>query len=189
VGDGVVGIDPSLTSTGLAHWAPGAGWDTTRIVTKGTNSDTYFQTERRLDRIVVGVGSFISNHGASLAVLEWPAYSSNTGHAADRAGLFWIIARSISREWPGVRLAYCDPRVRIKYALGKKVGSKDQVMAAAIKRYDDALIRNFDEADAVLLAAMGVRWKYNAGVWQWCTDKPPQACRDAVPMVQWPPTL
>lgn len=154
---GVSGIDPSLTGTGLAHW-DGTHWERHTVASKGHNTDTYHQTTERLDRILVRVVDWLGKREPDLVVLEWPAYSSNTGHATDRAGLFHLIAHEIRGWWPATALAYCDPRGRICYGLGKFAGSKDAVLAAAIKRYPDADIRNNNEADAVLLAAMGGRW-------------------------------
>lgn len=189
---GVMGLDPSLTGTGLAHWSPTDGWDTGTIVTKGSNTDTYDTTGKRLDRIVTAATEAADRWKPDLLVIEFPAYSSNHGHATDRAGLFWQLVQRFRHRWPTPVVGYCDPRERIRYALGKRAGNKDAVLAAAIKRYPGANIRNNNEADAVLLAALGCRWvgeqpgRSNDYL---TVDAPPQACREAVRHVQWPASL
>jgi Holliday junction resolvasome RuvABC endonuclease subunit len=182
---GVMGVDPSLTSTGLAHWSPTDGWDTGRVVTKGTDKDTGHTTGARLDRIVAGVNGSVDRWRPDLILVERPAFSSATGHAADRGGLFHLLTRS----WRdlGTPHAYVNSQARICYAVGKFRGSKDEVMAAAIRRYVDADIIDNNTADAVVLAAMGARWWYGPHVLPAVPD-PPLANRRALSddHVDWP---
>jgi crossover junction endodeoxyribonuclease RuvC len=175
------GLDLSLTGTGVAGWSPEDGWYTATIVTRGSNTDTVEQTHRRLRSITGKVLQHVHTISPKVVVIESPTFSSNTGHARDRAGLFWLVYDAL--EQADVRLAVCKANTRIKYALGKGVGNKDAVLAATIKRYTDADIRNNNEADAVLLAAMGARWH---GV----APDPYAAFReDAVRAVTWPQRL
>jgi len=48
------------------------------------------------------------------------------------------------------------PKVRAIYATGKAL-DKDQVLAAVVRRYPNVPIGNNNEADALILAAMGAR--------------------------------
>lgn len=190
----VMGIDPSLTGTGLAGWN-GQTWRRHTIESKGRNVDTYFDTSRRLDRIVVRVEAFLDDFAPDLVVMEYPAYSSDTGHASDRAGLFWLTAKAVEKRWPGTALAFADPRARIGYALAKFSGNKDAVLAAAIKRFPDADIRNNNEADAVLDVALGCRWLYTQpGIvippdWALPDTKAPTRLTEVLRRVQWPASL
>jgi crossover junction endodeoxyribonuclease RuvC len=151
-----MGVDPSLTGTGLAAWGPADGWATGTIVTKGSNTDTEDRTHLRLRLIVGKVLQFAYTTGAGLVVIESPTYSSNTGHARDRSGLFWLMYDALVNA--DLQVAVVKANTRIRYALGKGAASKDTVLARTVRLYPDAEIRNNNEADAVLLAAMGCRW-------------------------------
>ena len=61
----------------------------------------------------------------------------------------------------GLHVVEVPPTVVKKYATGKGGGpdsSKDQVLAAVIRRYPAVDVTGNDEADALVLAAMGARW-------------------------------
>lgn len=96
--------------------------------------------------------------GADLVVVEAPAYSSQTGHMHDRSGLWWlIIARLTANNIAVVEVVTQHLKM---YALGKGGGAgtgKDAVLAAVVRRYPDVPVQSNDEADALVLAAMGAR--------------------------------
>lgn len=151
----VVGVDLSLTGTGLAAGTvdPQPGWDLRTIETASVSGT--LRTWGRLTRIADEVEEFCS--GANLAVVEQPNYSATRGsHAADRAGLFWMVVDRLYRA--GTPVAFVTSGGRAKYATGKGTSPKDAVLAAAVRRYVDAPISNNNEADATVLAAMGLRW-------------------------------
>jgi crossover junction endodeoxyribonuclease RuvC len=188
----VMGLDLSLTGTGVAAWHPARGWHRTTITSTGHNTDTYEQTGARLERICDQIEDVRAGQRPALVVIETPAFSSASGHARDRAGLFWLVVSRLRRDWPDVAVAYCPPNTRIRYALGKGSGSKDEVLAATIKRYPDADVRNNNEADAVLLCAMGARWLADQPGFPSelrTVDKPTALCLDAIRRVQWPQAL
>lgn len=187
-----MGLDLSLTGTGVSSWSPLDGWSRDTIRSVGHNTDTYDQTASRLATIVARIEVLRSDTDPVLVVIETPAFSSASGHARDRAGLFWLVVMTLRADWPEVSIAFCPPNTRIRYALGKGSGSKDEVLAAVIKRYPDADVRNNNEADAVLLAAMGARWLadqpgFTSRLRE--VDKPTVACLDAIRRVQWPTGL
>ena len=148
----VVGIDPSLTSTGVA------------VVMHGTETTAY--TTRIAPRGLVGLDRIrvLRNAvrtlalGADLAVIEGPSYGSQgnqRGHH-ERAGLWWAVLDGLSRaDVPTVVVA---PAARAKYAAGKGNAAKDAVLAAVVRRYVAVDVDGNDEADALVLAAMGARW-------------------------------
>jgi Holliday junction resolvasome RuvABC endonuclease subunit len=179
---GVMGVDPSLTSTGLAHWSPADGWDCGLVETKP--APTYRATGARLDRIVAQVEQARYRWNPALVVIEVPAMSRATGHAADRGGLFHLLTKAW-RDAGDVDVAYADPQGRICWAVGKFAGSKDAVMAAAIRRYTDAPITNNDTADATILAAMGVWHRYGEDMGG-TLPAPNADCRRGLNRVEWP---
>jgi crossover junction endodeoxyribonuclease RuvC len=157
----IVGLDLSMTATGYAYLqtpdlGPSGHWHLSTIKTKGTDSDSVLVTHVRLLRICSEVTERVWQDQPDLIVMEGPAFSSSSGKAHDRSGLWWLIYDALrAREIP---LAVVKPNTRTMYATGKGNASKDTVMAAASRRYLDAPILNNNEADAVILAAMGARW-------------------------------
>jgi Holliday junction resolvasome RuvABC endonuclease subunit len=153
----VIGIDPSLT---------GMGWaliDTQDILaiecgtvsSKPTGPAIYarFIRARFMARFISEL--VFDNIPVDLAVIEAPAYASRTGHAHDRSGLWWQIVAEFHSK--GVPLLEVPPTTRAKYGSGKGNASKDTVLASAIRGYPQAPISNNNEADAVILAAIGAR--------------------------------
>jgi Holliday junction resolvasome RuvABC endonuclease subunit len=150
----VVGIDLSLTSTGIAVKTLNlAGGYTITIPSTGHRGDTWHTRHKRINTIVGHILTHIPV-GPALIALEAPAYSSNTGSVWDRAGAWWRIYDLLADEHTVVPVL---PNLRAKYATGKANASKDAVLAAAVRRYPDWDITNNNTADALILAAIGAR--------------------------------
>ncbi|MBF6326537.1 hypothetical protein IU451_28975 [Nocardia cyriacigeorgica] len=156
--DAVVGIDLSLTSTGVAFIEPRGDvrWTKT-ITTTGHRDDTWEQRGRRIGRILDEVCCTFIEWGirGSLVALEAPSYGSTTGSVWDRAGVWWHVYTELIAS--GHTVLPVAPTVRAKYATGKGTAGKDAVLAAAVRRYADIEITGNDTADAVVLAAIGCR--------------------------------
>ncbi len=158
----VLGLDLSLTSTGVAvidldPQPPRISLH--RIRTKGKADDTWAQREQRMRRIVRSIADLVPLDNANvLAVLEGPAYSRQVGSQHDRSGLWWLVYTALRNE--GVTVAVCPIQARIRYAIGKGSGHKDIVLSAALRRYGAMVptLEGNDEADALIMAALGARW-------------------------------
>jgi crossover junction endodeoxyribonuclease RuvC len=151
----VVGIDPSLTGTGVATVLVRTGTPPESTVTGCDHLDP--KTMRDLPRIRWILSQLrVWAYNADLAVIEGPSYNSITGSQHERGGLWWAILDRLT-SWD-VPVAVVPPTSRAKYATGSGGASKDAVLSAAVRRYPDAPIVTNDEADAVVLAAMGARW-------------------------------
>ncbi|OXR46646.1 hypothetical protein B7C42_01620 [Nocardia cerradoensis] len=152
--DTVVGLDLSLTSTGIARTTPGdpAVWCGT-VKSAGAVGATWQQRYRRMSNIVGRILPGIPD--GALVVMEAPAYSRTTGHQHDRSGLWWMVYDLLAGTTRTV--VPVPPNSRAKYGTGKGNSGKDAVLAAAIRRYADVQISGNDEADAVILAAIGSR--------------------------------
>lgn len=150
----VVGIDLSLTSTGLA--IIGDGVAVHRITSKGSKAASVVDTWKRIDTIAEKVFGPTGRAAPSLVVIESPSYGSHTGSQHERGGLWWtVIGRIVSWRIP---IATVSPQCRAKYATGKGNAGKDEVLAAVVRRYPTVDVTGNDVADAVVLAAMGCRW-------------------------------
>ena len=155
----VVGLDLSLTSSGVAiiGW-PGPAMATpyahvSRVRSKGTRGDTLQDRHARLRMLAQAI--IDEARGAALVVVEQPAFSAVGGSHHDRSGLWWlVVGRLLSREIPVVEVT---PGQLKKYATGSGVAGKDAVLAAVVRRYPCVDVGNNDEADALVLAAIGAR--------------------------------
>jgi crossover junction endodeoxyribonuclease RuvC len=156
----VVGLDLSLTCTGVAV-ATQDGAITDRItsspartVRKGDPPLTLQERAERLRRICHQIRGHITY--ADLVIIEGPSYGSDTPYMHDRSGLWWLVVADLRNL--GYTVVEVAPKCRIRYALGKGAGSKDDVLSAVIRRYPHVDVNGNDEADALILAAMGARF-------------------------------
>lgn len=148
-------MDPSLQSTGLAQCSPGfeAGshWSFETIRSKpsggsiGARSTRLLAIEDRVRRVV---------RGAGLVVIEAPAYSRSVGSRHERSGLWWLLVAAALGE--GCRVVEVSPTARARYATGRGNAPKGDVLEAVSARYG-VEPSNDNEADAVALAALGMR--------------------------------
>jgi crossover junction endodeoxyribonuclease RuvC len=151
----VLGLDLSLAATGVAV-SRGAGPIVTETIeTTGKKGDGYPVREQRMRRVLSLVASSVP-FDVDLVVIEAPAYAANLPGAWDRAGVWWATVMGI-RDL-GHPIALVPPANRAQYATGKGGANKVTVMAAAMRTYTQAVIHNDNEADAVVLTAMGQHW-------------------------------
>lgn len=157
----VVGIDPSLTATGVCMVATDPGppsppyfWHKTLTV-PSKSSKTWHGLYLRIHGIAETINDAVEE--ADLIVMEQPAFSSRTGKQHDRSWLWGeIYTRFADRN---IEIVTARPQDRCLYAVGKGNASKDEVMAATIRRYPMLDIPNNNVADAVIFAALGSRYK------------------------------
>ncbi|MFF9910653.1 hypothetical protein [Streptomyces sp. NPDC013457] len=163
----VIGLDLSLTSTGIAgvDWAEGL-----RSRQNGHVRLSWLRMEI-LDRV----------RNADLVVVEGPAYGrgAQAGHH-ELAGLWWLVTHDLwRRELP---YAVCPPQQRAIYATGRGNAGKGEVRDGVRRHFGvecDGVSR-YDKADAVSMAALGAHWLGYP-----VTELPPTHTR-ALEGVQWP---
>jgi crossover junction endodeoxyribonuclease RuvC len=153
----VVAIDLSLTSTGYAVWEEGRGIVRHgRIVMKVAPPKTVEGHLGRFERLALEIIDTAGIRLHDVVVIEGLSMHSKSSSLDKIIGNWWIAVREIVRVViPPVILV--TPGQRAKYATGKGNAGKDEVMLATARRYPNLLINNNDEADAVILAAMGAR--------------------------------
>lgn len=152
--DTFVGIDLSLSSTGMAVISP-EGIYVHRIKTKPVEKDSAAQVAR-LDSILASITDETFTHGGPAVAVEGPAFGSNDRGAHIRGGLWWMLRRELWRE--GIDTLIVPPTTVKKYATGKGNAQKDAVLAAVIRRYPAVDVTGNDEADALVLAAICARF-------------------------------
>lgn len=177
----IVGLDLSLTSTG---WAIVTVVGAEHVAEVGTISTTGVRAASLCARNarLQGIKRQITGlaHGADLIVIEAPAYSRSNPGMHDRSGLWWIVVAQLTGM--GHTVVEVTPSARAKYATGKGNAAKDAVLAAVVRRYPDVDVTGNDEADALVLAAMGARALGQP------IDQQPGAHLAGMSKVAWPPT-
>lgn len=144
----VVGLDLSLTGTGIAHMRGDQA--VTDTIEPPKNRRTGLLRLRWLRTELLA----LIGH-PTLLVVEGPSYSSVGQGTHDRAGLYWLVLDGLWNR--GIPVAVAPPANVKKYATGAgggKAGSKDAVLLAAARRYPSFTGDN-NAADALWLAAMG----------------------------------
>jgi crossover junction endodeoxyribonuclease RuvC len=170
-----VGLDLSLASTGIARIV-GEQITASRIVPrKLTGHD-------RLSYILDAIEDHVEDNPALIAV-EGPSFGSAAGARQaghhERGGLWWLVTHAL---WLDRRpTAVVPPATLKRYATGKGNATKDAVLAAAIRRYQQVSFDGNDQADALILAAMGADHLGHP------IATMPTAHRTALTAVQWPP--
>jgi len=149
----IAGIDPSLTSTGVAVIRSPERVETATVASKppAPGTETVRSRFERMERLAGGILDLVAD--ADVVGIEAPAYGMrNAGKVHDRSGLWWWIVGQL--EARGVPVAEVTPPSRTMYATGKGNAGKDLVLVTAAATYKQASITGNDVADAVVIAAM-----------------------------------
>ena len=152
----IIGIDPSLTATGIATIDTATGHIHTHTISTTPTSKDIKNRIHRFEKITTAIRDIIrdGDHPALIAI-EGPAYGSHSAAGTwDRAGLWWHIANHAAL---GIDIIEIPPATRCRYATGRGNAAKDVVMISAVRRYPAADITDNNQADAVILAAIGAR--------------------------------
>ena len=156
----VIGLDISLTRTGIALWRDGH-MTTTSTVSQPIGAQSW---DERNTRIVGQTGSIIRwlSHNAwtdgqpyaDLAVIEAPIlHGPQTGSFFDRSGLWHGVYSKLRSSGWRIPVAVVNVATLKAWATGK--GNADKAMMLHAARREWPGIPNHDEADSAWLAAMG----------------------------------
>lgn len=148
----VVGVDQSLTSTGLAVIDERGFVTIDRIRSKEKGHE---RVEEILTRILAHCHDVTEEDGRVVVGIEGLSMGAK-GSSVDKIfGLFHVITH---RLWQLEIPYYVAPPSTVKlYATGKGNAGKDEVLSATIRRYPDAEFAGNDQADAMNIAALGAR--------------------------------
>ncbi|MFI8776565.1 hypothetical protein ACIGH6_05680 [Brachybacterium paraconglomeratum] len=149
----IAGIDPSLTSAGVAVIRSPERVETATVTSKppAAGTETVRSRFERMEQLATGILDLVD--GADLVGIESPAYGMrNAGKVHDRSGLWWWIVGQLQAR--GVPVVEVSPPSRMMYATGKGNAGKDLVLVTAAATYKQAAITGNDVADAVVIAAI-----------------------------------
>jgi crossover junction endodeoxyribonuclease RuvC len=138
----MIGIDLSLTGTGLAH----LGIDG-KIVTRTLDPGKRLGRDRR-DFIA---DTLFKLHGDQFCI-EGLAFGSNTPSAMERAAMWYRVVDDFERE--GCRVIVCPPATLKKFVTGSGKGEKEMMIREVYRRWG-VEARNNNEADAAGLLQVG----------------------------------
>lgn len=145
----VLGIDPSLTATGIASTR---GW-CELVGQEGITKLPIVDRIAAIDALVDGIATLWRGR-PDLVVVEQPAFSRSGGGSVERHALYWLLLRNLRRA----ELPFADVTAtsRMRYATGKGKALKTAVVDAVARRFPQYETGGNDNlADAIVLAAMG----------------------------------
>ncbi len=145
-----VGVDPSLTCTGVAVIDDG-DIRTQRIVSPNSGA-TLLARRTRIRRAIDGILKVIP---ARVDVTEVPHSRQQFGAQNERIALYWFLVDQLLARGPVVEVA---PSQRAKLASGSGRATKDDVVTALRAAFPAARIPDDNVADALGLAWAGARW-------------------------------
>lgn len=159
----VIGIDSGLTCLGVARLVHEQQDDPTAIewtgdawhhTSTGTKDDSIATTCNRISFLIAGTVE--SSLPCDLVVMEAliPTPAKAAGKAAERAALWWGIARSFVRN--GVPIIKVPPATGKLWCTGDGRADKTVVSSRITRMWDWAgEIRKEDEFDALVMASIG----------------------------------
>lgn len=146
-----VGIDPSLTCTGIALIDTTNGHVVTRRF-KTQPSGTSLKARRtRLRDAVAGILAPVPAR-VVVSVIEVPAFGRQFGALGERTALYWWLVDQLFARGPVVEVS---PSQRAKLATGNGAAKKPDVVAAMRAMFPDVWIPDDNVADALALARAG----------------------------------
>lgn len=151
-----VGVDPSLTSSGVVTYDTQSEERRVASFSSSPDKGTVESRYLRVNTLAAKISAFASEGGKPVLVgIEGPAYSSNTGKVWDRAGLWWAVVQEFLSM--GIMVVEVPPTSRAKYSTGKGNAGKDEVLLAASRQYPDFDIKDNNQADALIICAAVAR--------------------------------
>jgi crossover junction endodeoxyribonuclease RuvC len=153
----VIGLDLSLTATGVAIYTHGAV--TTQVIptfptVRADLSDEYMEATRLRIRGVRGEVLDLCT-GADLVVVEGPALGVQGAGRHNLDGLWWLVYDGLKQR--DLRVGIVPPNSLKLFATGKGNASKDTVLISTVRRFPDVEVTDNNSADALWLCAMGAR--------------------------------
>lgn len=160
----VVGIDPSLSSAGIAILVDGRPRYLRSVGSPaipglaghyGERSDRIGRQCRQILAAIDGWTERTGHDWPELAVIEGQAFGANLPSTSESSGLWWRLYASLRGR--GVPIAVIAPKTRALWATGSGDADKAAVKAAVRAWWPHARdhIRNDDIADAAALALAG----------------------------------
>jgi Holliday junction resolvasome RuvABC endonuclease subunit len=150
----VLGLDPSLSMTGMAKTTASGVILTGRVPTSPFDGEQLGAVRARVRYIVGAVMKFAP--AECLTVIEAPIVVRNGrgGMQLERAWLFGMLVDQLIMRGPVVQVR---TKTRAMYAASNGNAGKPEVLAAMRARFPDLQVRDDNVADALALLSLGAR--------------------------------
>lgn len=150
----VAGIDPSLTSAGVAILTNGQPTYLASHGFPGHNAASYQIRSRRIRKQVMDVSVDVLRYKPDLVIIEEHPYAVRISAGEfDRSGLWHgLYGRFDAHDIPVVVMNNSTAK---KWITGRGNAKKPDIVAAVTEWWPDVPVANDDEADALGLAAIG----------------------------------
>lgn len=150
----IVGIDPSLTCTGVAVAnVEGGTIETTARLRTLPTARTPWAVHHRIRAQVLQVLRAAPPQ-VLLTVIESPSLRSRFGAHDERIALYWMLFDQMSGRGPVIPVG---PKTRAKYAAADGNADKAAVLAAIRDKFPGLAVPDDNVADAIALASIGAR--------------------------------
>lgn len=141
----VSGLDLSLTSTGVAVYQAGA------VQVYRLEPPKKVVGHQRLLWLRRGICDLV--RGSTHITAEGAAYGRVNGQHK-LGGFWWLTMHCLWMENPEADVVVVPPPELKRYAIGKGIGEKPEIVAAVVRRYPEIAVTSGDTADATVLCAM-----------------------------------
>ncbi|MFF6931552.1 hypothetical protein [Streptomyces californicus] len=179
----VIGLDPSLTATGIAStrgWCEVIGYRKARTkdpgITQLPHTERLTAMRNLVNQVITAIGQ------PDLVVIELPAVSRSGGGAHERGWFWWQLYNQLHNTQ--IPIGLLSPNQRALYATGKGNAGKGAVIDQVSRRFPAwSTDGNDNAADAVTLMAAGADWLGHP------ITPMPQTHRNALTKAIWPNPL
>lgn len=153
----IVGIDPSLTCTGIAtltRFDDHVDVVTCTAISSGRRADSLLDRRGRIRDLANRIVDHTT--APALAVIELPTFGVKGGSSLDRNGFWWFVVDAFAqREVPVATVTATS----LKLAIAGKGNADKAAVAVAVERLWPGLeVSSSDVSDAVGLAHLGAVW-------------------------------
>ena len=150
----IVGLDFSLTATGVCAITDG---EAECITVKSRKEDVWHEFPDRVHGIAFDIEAWLGD-ASPLLVIESPAFAATSSSLDRMFGGWWMFVDTLMNSCGYEPPLLVTPTQVKKFATGKGGGlgtGKVEVALGIAKLFPDVALHNADEADALVLAAIG----------------------------------
>lgn len=149
-----MGIDPSLTSTGIVILDKHAKMIVHQAIVTKNLGDSVRRRMTRYQPIIARLDELLRTYQPEIVTIEGYAFGSRTGQVCDRAELGGLVRWSVLAS--GCPCYEVNPATLKKYTTGVGKGDKTATVAALTSKYGVQFSTD-DEYDAYSLSRMGLQ--------------------------------
>ena len=156
----IVGIDPSLSGTGVCRIRPEDAEPITfdlidsKPIPNAGYIDTLVRMRNIAGRVIRAARVGMEEGDVLVVIMEGPIFGQSTGQYHTRAGLWWILYHLLEKLGAFVII---EPTRLKRYVTGKGNAPKDVVFSTVVRNFPHLGIMDNNIADAIGLACMGAR--------------------------------